>query len=386
MRRIPAGMAGLSIALVAAIEFAGCGSTTAKSPPSTAATTTTVPAAAFTRYAGAGPYAAGTFSTHVGTDAVVIWYPAPLSSAAGKAKYVYHVRSFLPAVFQKLIPKSFPDGVTEDAYAGLPMAPGKFPVVLFSHGFSGFPDQSTFLTAHLATWGFIVVAPDMTSMDITDAVENTLKFDLKLNVAQQEAALGAVWQDSRTPSSIFYGHVVPSEAGIVGHSAGGGTAIATAAADPAIKVVVSLAGVPEPPPSRPLPILLIAGGNDKEVPFPGINALYGKLKEGGSLLEIAKVGHNVFDDICTINRAHGGLPGAVRQLKLPVPKGILSLATDGCKAPDLYPPLVWPLINQATVAELRWGFGIDKQLTGLGPRIDHAFSGVTGTYKSKTQL
>ncbi len=37
---------------------------------------------------------------------------------------------------------------------------GGFPVVLFSHGFAGYPEQSVSLTTHLASWGFVVAAPD----------------------------------------------------------------------------------------------------------------------------------------------------------------------------------------------------------------------------------
>ena len=41
-----------------------------------------------------------------------------------------------------------------------PATGGPFPVVLFSHGYAGFPEQSVSLTTHLARWGFVVVAPD----------------------------------------------------------------------------------------------------------------------------------------------------------------------------------------------------------------------------------
>ena len=34
------------------------------------------------------------------------------------------------------------------------------PLLVFSHGNSGYRQQSTFLTTHLASWGFVVAAPD----------------------------------------------------------------------------------------------------------------------------------------------------------------------------------------------------------------------------------
>jgi len=370
--------------LACLLLLAGCASAkvTGSTSAPNRATTTTRPVDTYTEFAHAGPYAAGTMTMSVHGDLVVVWYPAPPSSTAGKTKFVYHVRSFLPKAIQSIIPKSFPDGVTEDAYAGLPVASGEFPVVLFSHGFSGFPDQSTFLTAHLATWGFIVAAADQTSMDIGDTVLGKLNPSLALNIRQQTAALAAIRALGRASSSIFSGHVNESEAGIVGHSAGGETAVATAAADPAIKVVVSLAGVPATPPKRSLPMLFMTGSSDHVVPSAGIELFYEQVRAPKGLLVIDGTGHNVFDDVCTIARSEGGLGGAAKLLHLPVPSSILGLAADGCKPPDVYPPIAWPLIDQATIAELRYGFGQDSSPVGLGPGLDHAFHGVTGVYSS----
>ena len=49
---------------------------------------------------------------------------------------------------------------TTEGSPGLPAAEGRFPLVLFSHGFASFRTQSSFLTTHLASWGFVVISPD----------------------------------------------------------------------------------------------------------------------------------------------------------------------------------------------------------------------------------
>jgi hypothetical protein len=41
------------------------------------------------------------------------------------------------------------------------------------------------------------------------------------------------------------------------------------------------------------------------------------------------------------------------------------LASDGCHAPDLSPPLAWPVIRQAVTAQLRHAFGFDASSAGL---------------------
>ncbi len=53
---------------------------------------------------------------------------------------------------------------------GAPVADGRFPVALFSHGFSGFNTQSSELTSHVASWGFVVAAPEHQSRDLTSQI------------------------------------------------------------------------------------------------------------------------------------------------------------------------------------------------------------------------
>ncbi len=147
------------------------------------------------------------------------------------------------------------------------------------------------------------------------------------------------------------GHVDTSKVVTLGHSAGGGTAVRVAAADPTVRGWVALAGVPAPPPSTPVPSLMMSGSSDKTVPTSTVRTFYGSVAAATrSLVVIDGYGHNVFDDVCTVNGAHGGVVAAVRDLHLPVPPGILQLATDGCSPPDHPPPTAWPLIDQAVTA------------------------------------
>ena len=96
----------------------------------------------------AGPYAGGvahmTFtrpSTADGTPRAMetwIWYPAQGASGS----------------------------VTDDARPATDGGP--FPLVIFSHGSGGLPENQSFFTEHLASWGFVVAAPphpDNTSDD-----------------------------------------------------------------------------------------------------------------------------------------------------------------------------------------------------------------------------
>jgi dienelactone hydrolase len=336
-----------------------------------------------TAYARTGPYAAGTFEYTVGGDKVVIWYPVLESAVGHTPAYTYHLRSWLPAALQTLVAVSFPDGVTEDAFYGLPAAAGSFPIVMFSHGFGGYPEQSSFLTSHLATWGMIVVAPDQQARDLGAVLTGKAKqVEPATDVQEQLAALTYVEQLGSTKGSLLYGRVDPSKVAALGHSAGGGTAVLLAGRDPSILGWVALAGVPVTPPARPVPSLMISGSADKTVPTSAVEKFYGKVAGHKSLLVIDDFGHNVFDDVCTVNHAHGGVTAAVRALGLPVPAAILTLATDGCMPPDLYPPMAWPMIQLAVTAQLRLDFGQLQSLATLPSVLKSAFPTLTSVYTS----
>ncbi len=363
-------------ALVTFGAFATSCTTSPQTSPHTSASSVPV-AAASSQFAGPGPYAAGTIQYEVAGDAVVVWYPVAKPNVVGRTPYTYHLRAWVPAAIRHVIPPSFADGVTEDAFSGVPVAAGSFPVVLFSHGYGGYPEQSTFLTAHLATWGMIVVAADQRSRDLSAVFAgHASQVEPKTDVSEQLAALAYVKKLDSTEGSLFFGRVDSAEVASLGHSAGGGTAVLLAAADPAIRGWIALAGVPVTPPSTPVPSLMISGSLDKTVPTSMVRKFYNSLSGQKTLLVIDGYGHNVFDDICTINHAHGGVVGAVKELHLPVPASLLQLATDGCSPPDLYPPTAWPLIDQAVTAQLRYDFGQSSSPLGSTASVDLAFPGV----------
>jgi dienelactone hydrolase len=364
-------LTALTAIVVSGLFVAACGS----SPHTT--TSTTADTATLTEFEGPGPYAAGTIRYDVGGDSVVVWYPAAKASVVGRQPYTYHLSGWLPSVIRKLIPSSFPDGVTEDAYSGIPAASGSFPVVLFSHGYGGYPEQSSFLTAHLATWGIIVVAADQLERDLSAVIlGHASQVEPKADVGEQLAALHFVEKLDTTQGSVLFDHVDATEVATLGHSAGGGTAVLVARADPAIRGWIALAGVPTTPPSTPVPSLMISGSLDKTVPTSMVKSFYYSVRGHKTLIVIDGYGHNVFDDICTINHAHGGVVAGVKELHLPVPPALLQLATDGCSPPDLYPPTAWPLIDQAVTAQLRYDFGESSTLANSASSLDTAFPGM----------
>lgn len=76
------------------------------------------------------------------------------------------------------IPATFEYSGGRDAAA----ADGTFPLAIYSHGFSGINVGSSFLTAHLASWGIAVAAPEHPSRDLAAATSFTLNSDPQASV------------------------------------------------------------------------------------------------------------------------------------------------------------------------------------------------------------
>ena len=124
-------------------------------------TTTAAPDAAELEYVERGPNEVGVHTIALDDGRrVVIWYPAD-DSAADQPKESFDIASLLsPELQSKLTPEQRP--LYEiDAHPGAePSTEGPFPVVLYSHGYAGFPELSASLMTHLVSWGFVVVSPN----------------------------------------------------------------------------------------------------------------------------------------------------------------------------------------------------------------------------------
>lgn len=126
------------------------------------------------------------------------------------------------------------------ARAGAPVAPGRFPVVVFSHGLSGLPAVYAGLLTRWAAAGFVVAAPAYPHTSF-----GVVAFDL-LDVVNQPADASAVLTGvlGLSPSDALSGHIDASRAAAAGHSAGGITTVGlfTAHRDARLRAGIVLAG------------------------------------------------------------------------------------------------------------------------------------------------
>jgi dienelactone hydrolase len=198
-----------------------------------------------------------------------------------------------------------------------PAAPGQHPVVLFSHFSGGGRRSATYLTTHLASHGYAVVA-----MDHSEVVAAELGPRPDESAADRSGRIDAVVA-SRVPDlrlllSCLLGGRAAELAGIgldqqriaaAGHSFGGWTALAAPEQEPLIGAVVALApgGSSRPLPGilpltlafgweRGVPLLILAAERDVPTPLDGVQEVFARAPEPKRMFVLRGADHEHFAD------------------------------------------------------------------------------------------
>ncbi|WP_426574296.1 alpha/beta hydrolase family protein [Aquihabitans sp. McL0605] len=349
-------------------------------------TTTTATAAADAAnraYVEEGPNPVGTYTIALDDGRrVVIWYPAA-AGAADLPKETFDIASLLSPALQAKISADLRPQYEINAHPGAdPATDGPYPVVVFSHGYAGFPEQSADLVTHLASWGFVVIAPDHVERSLdgllgTAAQGVTPRKDPEVLSASLDAAIA----DAKSSSSPLNGLLDLDEVAVAGHSAGAGAAYLAASSDKRFKAFISYSvgtgqGADGKAVERPVPTIpgmVMLGTKDGIIPPAASKTVYEGMNPPKYLVQIADAGHLVFSDICLIGRDKGGLVALVKAAGLDLGEQLLRLANDGCQKDHLDPAKAFPAIDQFSVAFLRSALGIDPEPVGLNQATADTF-------------
>jgi dienelactone hydrolase len=356
-----------------------CSKSAATAP---ATTSTSVPSGPV--YAKPGPYVAGVTTLHMGDTLVEVWYPADRGSEAGKQPDAYQLADWLPPALRAKVPPGTAT-FTTNAYRDLPASShGPYPLVLFSHGFAGYRDQSTFLTTHLATWGFVVAAPDVASRDLASVFGQT-PAKPQTDAQVLRATVDLMKAENGRSGGPLAGRVDSAKLAVMGHSSGGFDAIQFGA-QPDVATYVSLAaggkddnGNTVVPPDKPS--LYMVGADDTVVPATDVDATFGAAPGPKRLVTIARSGHLVFADICLIGASRGGVTAIATAVGITIPPDLLKLANDGCGPAALPVTEGYPVIDHYVVAHLRSVFGIDPHPVGLSDDVKDDFQPAVVAYQ-----
>lgn len=181
------------------------------------------------------------------------------------------------------------------------VAKGRFPLVVFSHGSCGIPNQSVFLMEALASRGMIVAAPAHPGNTFGSDCENPANLaDAYANRPADVVAVADRFLElSRDRTTRFHRHVNPKRLGVAGHSFGGQTTLRVAAADRRFKAALALAPVVVPGLVIRTPLMVMTGELDSLTPFTEDAEPSFALGTGPRwLVEILRTGHCAFIPLC----------------------------------------------------------------------------------------
>jgi dienelactone hydrolase len=190
-----------------------------------------------------------------------LWHPAITSADAAPVAY--------PGAFPAV--PGAPEGLVFTtpgvAIADAPLAEGRFPLIVLSHGFGGRPEYTSWLGENLASKGYIVVAPDHADrpFGLPGAFEEALVYRALDQAFVAQAALA-------DPSLAV--HIDPARIGLIGYSMGGYGALRTAGApfNPQIAAAVQ---------SGALAPLLAGGALDRGALIPNLRGVVALAPWGG---------------------------------------------------------------------------------------------------------
>jgi dienelactone hydrolase len=190
------------------------------------------------------------------------------------------------------------------------------PLVVFSHRSGGDRRSASYLTAHLASHGYVVAA-----MDHSERVDQGLVPSADSTPEERsrliQAIIGGRVPDVRfllsyllaEPSPVSDLRLDADHIGVAGHSFGGWTALAVPEQDGRAGAVLALApgGASRPRPgvlplelafgwSRPAPLLILTGDADVPIPLEGVQEVFERAPAPKRMFVLRRADHQHFGD------------------------------------------------------------------------------------------
>jgi dienelactone hydrolase len=321
-------------------------------------------------YRDVGPFEAGVTTLTLNDRMVEVWYPVDRAATAGLEPDPYFIRDELSEELDSLLPDDVNPPFATAAYRDARASGGPFPLVVFAHGSSSYRNQSTFMTTHLASWGFVVASVDYLERGLRRQIDldGSLTPDPELDdVVLTRMVVMLLADENSRDGSLLQGRVSTDQIAITGHSAGGATAIRFGGEPDVITYIPLSAGISSDSmlalPDRPS--LWIAGAIDAIVEPERTANAFAEASAPARYVLIEAMGHLGPSDICAIGENGGGVIAIALEAGLPIPDNLVRLGTDGCQEEAIAPEDGWPTINHFVTAQLRWAFGFDEEPIGL---------------------
>lgn len=266
------------------------------------------------------PYARGPFAAGVRTLSLTregrslpteVWYPAADEHGGQdldeKTRDSYEMLPGLPASVQDAV---------RDAR---PRSGHRFPLIAFSHGYGGHRRQSTFLSTHLASHGYVVAAVDHSGNTVFDVLHAVMQMQMGGTRVDPEVGLQEYIGHRPLDVSFMIDQVLGGELaslidgeriGMAGHSFGGWTTLMTSTRDRRIRAALPLAPAGGSSPlkadslikalregwNRDVPTLFVVADRDTLLPLTGMHELLQRAPAGSKMVVIENSDHMHFCD------------------------------------------------------------------------------------------
>lgn len=274
-----------------------------------------------------GPLAVGTRAVSISAGAdrdltVQLWYPATeearAEETAGHPLELLEIDSTRRATLEPLV-RDAPDGCTRKTLRSAIDAPllggdTRLPLVLFSHCHSCARFSEAVVAERLASWGFVVAAPDHVGNTLYEELQGTSaainEEFLRVRAADIRAVLDAILDGTAPLPAEFEGRFDSEAVGMFGHSYGSVTTGLVLETDDRVQAGAMIAAPPENPliPGVTLanlsqPALFVLAEEDNSITELG-NALirtnFADYPNRAHLVSVKDAGHWSFSDICAL--------------------------------------------------------------------------------------
>jgi predicted dienelactone hydrolase len=179
-----------------------------------------------------------------------------------------------------------------------------YPLIVFSHGYTGIRRQSTSYTSHLASHGYVVVSADYPLTNMSAPGGPRLS-DVLNQPGDVSFLIDSFLGFSRQTGHQLEGAIDEEAIGLSGHSLGGLTTLLTAFGprrDPRVKAALPIAGpaclVGATAYDTPaVPLLVLGGSEDRIVAWDSVRAAYDMAQPPKYLLAVLGGNHLRFADL-----------------------------------------------------------------------------------------
>ena len=305
---------------------------------------------------------------------VDVWFP--IDASIDVSSRPAHQYTFIPGVYYES-----PAAVT--ATADELSLDGQHPLIVFSHGSNGIRYSNSSYTEALASYGYIVVAPDHTGNTIVDRLAGNAFDPAVISLARLNDVRRVIdaFTDPTHPTTGSFATGVDAERiAVTGHSLGGFTALATVtgftndlgsiAPDPRVDAIMLMAPVVsdtafsnETLAAITVPMIVLIGADDVTVPVdPNVTRLWAQTTNSPAYeVELVHGEHQTFTEVCNYQDF---LPN-LTDVPAFITEVINSYAVEGCSPGDMDAARAADITNTYVIEFL-------DQLWHGGPAIDPA--------------